>query len=117
MCSFGQNPSSFTATGAARIRAGKKPIGIISDGSAGVNIRPFGLCSSMANPQVAAATTAAMGVLTPQPCIPQTKSWIPMQGKVIVGGKPCLTPDCKCMCAYGGVITVQSPGQMKVVLE
>jgi len=117
VCSFGQNPSSFTATSALAVRAENKPIGILSDGSAGTNIKPFGLCSNPANPQVAAATTAAMGVLTPQPCVPQTKAWIPGQAKVIVDGKPCLTQDCQCMCAYGGVITVQDPGQMKVVLE
>ena len=32
-----------------------------------VNIMPFGVCASLANPTTASATSAAMGVLTPYP--------------------------------------------------
>ncbi|MGL4604236.1 MAG: hypothetical protein ACRCU9_08815 [Iodobacter sp.] len=35
-----------------------------------LNIMPIGTCMSPATPMVAAATAAAMGVLTPMPCIP-----------------------------------------------
>ena len=72
------------------------------------------MCSSLANPQVAAATAAALGVLTPQPCMPvPAGTWIPTKPKILIGGKPCLTQDCKMMCAYAGQISITTPGQMK----
>ena len=37
-----------------------------------VNIMPFGERMNLANPAVAGATSAAMGVLTPRPYIPVT---------------------------------------------
>jgi len=79
----------------------------------------FGMCSSLANPTVASATSAAMGVLTPMPCVPLTPApWVPGSPTVLVCGPPVLNNNCKLMCAYGGVIqvtmtpalTVQVPG-------
>lgn len=114
MCSFGTTPSVFTATSAPTIMVGGKPVGNLTDGAAMVNIKPFGMCTTLSNPQVAAATAAALGVLTPQPCIPQTQMWLPTGNLTIMGGKPCLTSDSKCMCMYGGSISVANPGQMMV---
>ena len=49
------------------------------------------MCISPANPVVAAATTAALGVLTPQPCIPITIApWLPGAVTVLTGNKPSL---------------------------
>jgi hypothetical protein len=77
-----------------------------------MNIMPFGMCRSMANPTVASATSAAMGVLTPMPCIPVIVSpWAP-GGKELVANMPALLDNCKTMCAYGGNISITNPGHV-----
>lgn len=91
-----------------------KPAATIFDAASLVNVGPFGLCTTLTNPLVASATAAALGVLTPQPCIPQTMSFIPDGNKVLIGGKPCLAQDCKLTCVYAGQISITLPGQMKV---
>ncbi len=78
-----------------------------------LNIATFGMCQSPANPQVAAATAAALGVLTPQPCIPMTTApWTPGSTSVMVAGQPALTDSCQCLCEWAGQISVTQAGQM-----
>jgi hypothetical protein len=80
-----------------------------------VNITPFGMCSSMANPAVSSATAAAMGVLTPQLCTPMiVGTWMPFSATVLVGGKPLVKTDATVNCTYAGVISVVAPGQLSV---
>lgn len=82
-----------------------------------VNILPFGMCSNPANPVVAAATAAAMGVLTPAPCIPCIAgTWIGTCCKVKVKGADAVTKDSRLQCAYGGCIEVTAPSQTKVLV-
>ena len=114
MCSFGTAPSNLVATNAPMTLVDGKPAATVADAAPMTNIMPFGMCTTRSNPQVAAATAAALGVLTPQPCVPATASWIPSQMTVLAGGKPCVTQDAKCMCMYGGNISVANPGQMIV---
>jgi hypothetical protein len=77
-----------------------------------MNIMPFGMCTSPGNPQVAAATAAALGVLTPQPCIPATSSpWAPGSPQVMLANQPALNDTSTCMCMWAGVITITNPGQ------
>lgn len=110
-CSFGMAPSNLVVPPSAKVLAGT-PAATISDSVPMTNIMPFGMCQSLANPTVATATAAALGVLTPQPCVPATSgAWVPGSPTVLIGGKPALNQNCKCMCAYGGVIQVTSPGQ------
>jgi hypothetical protein len=81
------------------------------------NILPFGMCTSIANPMVAAATAAAFGVLTPMPCVPVIVGpWKPGALKVKVNKFPALTDVSICNCAWGGVIKVVFPGQVKVMV-
>ncbi len=107
-------PVPLGVTNNTKVLIGGKPAGTISDAAAMVNIPSFGMCTTLSNPQVAAATSAALGVLTPQPCVPQTTAWLPAQAKVLIGGKPCLTGDCSVMCMYGGKISILMPGQAQV---
>ena len=70
------------------------------------NIPTFGMCMSPANPMVIAATAAALGVLTPMPCIPVTTPWMPGSPTVLVRNFPALDASSRCMCAYAGEITI-----------
>jgi len=96
------------------VLADGKPLATIQDCQGIANIGPFGMCTSLANPTVAAATAAALGVLTPQPCIPAPAgTWIPTHPTVMLDQKPCLSSDCKMMCAYAGSVSIAYPGQVK----
>jgi hypothetical protein len=76
------------------------------------NILPFGMCQSMSNPEVAAATAAALGVLTPMPCVPVIPApWAPGAPTVLIANMPALDNSSKLTCAWGGVIQVVAPGQ------
>ena len=112
---FGAAPSALTVLPVAKVMASSQPAATIMDSKPMANIKPFGMCMSPTNPQVAAATAAAMGVLTPQPCIPATASpWTPGTPTVTIGGQPVLTNVCKCMCTWGGVISVTANPNMTV---
>lgn len=80
-----------------------------------VNVLPFGMCQSLANPTVAAATAAALGVLTPMPCIPVTTApWTPGSPTVLIDGMPALNNTSKLMCVWGGVIQIIDAGQVTI---
>jgi len=118
MCSFGTTPGTINATSQATVLADNKPVATMQDCQL-VNVGTFGMCSSLANPTVASATAAALGVLTPQPCT-MTPAGVWMGGKptCLAGGKPVLTNECKLMCGMGlGTISITNPGQMKVVVS
>ena len=111
-CSFGMAPSSFMVVDPMRPKVQNKPTGNILDNKPMVNIMPFGMCQSMANPTVASATAAAAGVLTPMPCIPVIAApWTP-GGKPMISNSTALIDNCKCMCNWGGQISVSMPGNV-----
>lgn len=117
-CSFGTMPSSLNVTSQTKCLIQGKPAGTIQDTAANINIPPFGMCTSLANPQVASATAAALGVLTPQPCMPTAAgTWISGSPKVLISGIPCLCSDGTLICAMGaGSITFVTPGQTKAAV-
>lgn len=112
MCTFGMAPSTLVVLPQDRILSSNQPAATIMDHVPMMNIMPFGMCTSPANPTVASATAAAMGVLTPMPCIPATASpWVPGTPTDLHANKPSLDNMCKCMCMWGGVVSVTVPGQ------
>jgi len=89
-----------------------KNISNIMDCRPMINIQPFGLCTSLSNPSVALATAAAMGILTPMPCIPNTSMpWMSGRKKVLIKGQPALMNDSKLTCMWGGTIEIIDNGQ------
>ncbi len=117
MCPFGTAPGTLMASSQLTSLGCSKPVATIMDVALGSNITPFGMCTSLANPQVAAATAAALGVLTPMPCTMMPAGpWQATKPTVLVGGKPVLTQESMLMCGMGmGQIKIISPGQMKIV--
>ena len=110
-CSFGVAPSSLMPTPKTVITNNMMSANIL-DHKPMVNILPFGMCQSPANPMVAAATAAALGVLTPMPCIPATPApWVPGAPTVMLCNAPALDNTSSLVCIWGGVIKFTSPGQ------
>ena len=114
-CSFGMSPSSLVVLPVNQTFTDQVPDANIMDHVPLVNITPFGMCMSIANPSVAAATAAALGVLTPMPCIPNTPApWVPGAPTVLLGNAPTLDNISKLMCVWGGVIQFTTPGEFTV---
>ncbi len=66
ICPFGTLSGTLHVTSQAKCLAEGKPVATIQDIAPNANISSFGMCKSLANPQVASATAAALGVLTPR---------------------------------------------------
>ncbi|STB68039.1 Uncharacterised protein [Citrobacter freundii] len=116
-CSFGIAPATLNVLPTSRTIVNNLPMANIMDNKPFVNIQPFGMCNSIANPTVAAATAAALGVLTPMPCIPATIApWMPGSPTIIVGNAPALTAQSQLMCAWGGLIQINFPGQVTTIV-
>ena len=112
-CSFGMAPSSLVVLPVNKVITSNMPAANIMDHKPLVNIMPFGACQSLANPMVAGATAAALGVLTPMPCIPMTMApWAPGSPTVLLANMPTLNNSSKLMCNWAGVISINMAGQV-----
>lgn len=109
-CSFGAAPAVLAVV-VPMVTGEGPPAANIMDHVPMVNIPTFGVCMTPSNPVVAAATAAALGVLTPMPCIPATAApWIPGSPTAMVRNMPALNQTCTCMCTWGGVIAITMAG-------
>ena len=116
-CSFGMAPASLIVLPANRVMVNNMPAANIMDNKPMANIPPFAMCQSMANPTVAAATAAALGVLTPMPCIPVTAApWAPGSPTAQIANCPALNNDSKCLCNWGGMISFSMAGQFTTMV-
>jgi hypothetical protein len=95
-CSMGTTQATFAARG--QTPTARSPVGVVTDIDASC-IPPFGLCQSLADPQVASATTTAQGVLTPQPCNPVIAApWTPGTSEVTIDEVAALDDSSQCVC-------------------
>ena len=112
-CSMGMAPSSLVVLPLNMQTTSNVPAANIQDHVPMVNIMPFGMCQSPANPTVAAATAAAMGVLTPMPCIPLTPApWVAGSPTVTLANQPALNKSSMLMCNWAGQISIEFEGQV-----
>ncbi|MGH6647512.1 DUF4280 domain-containing protein [Aquabacterium sp.] len=110
-CTFGLAPSTLMPT-PKPIMTSHMIAANIMDNKPIVNIPPFGMCTCPGNPTVAAATAAALGVLTPMPCVPNTPApWAPGAATVMLQNFPALDNVSMLTCIWGGVITFANAGQ------
>lgn len=113
-CSFGSAQAKLVVLPSKRTHTEGHLTANIMDHLPIVNIPPFGMCSSVANPQVAAATAAAFGVLTPMLCVPVTLTpWTPGASKTLIGKLPALGSQAICNCSWAGIIEVTDPCTQK----
>lgn len=115
-CSMGMAPGTMNVL-PNPVMTTSKPQATIMDNAPFLNIPMFGNCTSIMNPATATLTAAALGVLTPGPCVPNTPApWVPGAPTVLVGNMPALTSTSKCMCISGGVISVTMATAVTVAL-
>lgn len=116
-CTFGLAPSTLIVLPVNRVLTCNQPAANINDYIPMVNIMPFAMCSSIANPAVAAATAAALGVLTPMPCLPVIPApWVAGAPTVLLANMPSLNNISKLTCMWAGVISINNPGQTTVLI-
>lgn len=111
-CSMGAAPCTLVFLPTHKVTGCKQPAANIMDHVPFLNVSGFGMCNSIANPTVAAATAAALGVLTPAACIPTLPApWAPGAAKTTIAKMPALDSASKLNCAYGGVISISFAGE------
>jgi hypothetical protein len=110
-CSQGTSTGSLTVLPTNSTSSDDEPAATIDDYIPMTNIPTFGMCQTESNPQVAAATASAEGVLTPQPCIPVvTSAWSPGSTAITINGTKALRDDSTCNCQWSGSISITAAG-------
>lgn len=110
-CSFGLVPNSLMPTPKTVMTSNMMAANIM-DHVPITNIPSFGMCLSIANPAVAGATAAALGVFSPMPCVPVTPApWVTGSLTTQICNSAALNNTSTLNCVWGGVIMFVNPGQ------
>lgn len=111
-CTMGTSPATLTVLPNRMVFLAGQLMANISDHQPMVNLAPFGLCRSLGFPPTASATAAALGTLTPMPCMHNTPApWMPGKTDYFIKGQPALLKSCTCQCMWGGTISLINNGQ------
>ena len=111
-CTMGTSSSVLVVLPERKILLDGQPQANIMDYQPNTNIQSFGLCFSLANPVVAAATASHLGILTPMPCVPNTTSpWVKGEPKLLLKNFPALCQDDTLSCMWAGTISIVHCGQ------
>jgi hypothetical protein len=111
-CSCGDQQSTFQVPMDHQAFINNKAQANIMDNKPMVNIQSFGMCSSLANPVVAAATAANHGRLKKMPCVPATVApWLGGKMDTLLANFPSLLKSSQVMCMWCGLIKVEDDGQ------
>lgn len=102
-CSFGLVPMPLVVDDTTVLADGPLAANIM-DAIPLDNIPSFVMCQSMANPEN--AEFAVTGVYAP--CVPVTAPWVPGMPTILIDGMPALDVSSKCMCCWGGEISVET---------
>lgn len=113
-CSFGVAPAPLNVLPESRVMIEGTPAATIMNSEI-INLPTFGMCLTLSNPTVAAATAASLGVLHPMPCVPVLTPWVPGSPTTLIGGNPALVEGSQCICAYGGVVELLFPGCVRTL--
>lgn len=111
-CSYGMAPLPFLVENPA-YTVGGVPAGVEEDAIPGGNIPFFGQCQSMTNPDN--ATFDETGVYAP--CTPMTEAWISDVPDITFQGLPILDKGAKCLCDWGGEISVEEAPPILDIVE
>lgn len=110
-CSFGDQTCSLKVID-HKVSIKGQPQANVTDSKPNINIPPFGKCSSMTNPTVAAATAANQGRLKEMPCVPAISgTWLGGKTNVLIDGAPALLNSSKLCCNWRGQISIEDCGQ------
>lgn len=118
MCSMGVAPCPLQVLPTSLVNGGNMIAATVTDNIPYVNLSGFGMCNSPANPAVAAATAAKLGVFTPAACMPVFPGpWAPGAIKTKIKNVPALDKSSVLTCAYGGVVSINFPGQVTITVS